>query len=210
MNVTETKLDSSFPSGQFSIDGFAKQFCGDRNKNVSGAMIFVRDGIPSKEIEVNFRPSYLECLFIELNIRKEKWLVVVCYHPSSQKDDYYFCNFSKVLDSLNSNFENLLLVGDFNSEDHEIEISSFVNNHEAKNIVKEKTCFKSVLNPSCVDLFVTNNPKSLQHTHGFPCALSDHHNLVVTVLKNIFGRPTLTVGITEIGGNLIMQFFEEN
>ena len=150
-------------------------------------MIFVRDHIPSKEIKVNFLPSDIQCLFIELNIRKVKWLVG-CYHPPSQNDDYYFCNLSKALDSLNSNYEKFLVIGDFNSEDHEIEISSFLNNHETKNIVKEKICFKSVLNPSCVDLFITSSPKSFQHTHSFPHGLSDHHNLVVTVLKNTFGK----------------------
>ena len=163
--VTETKLDSSLPSGQFSIDRFAKPFCRDRNKN--GGHDFVTDDIPSKEIKVNFLPSDIECLFIELNIRKGKWLVVGCYHPPSQNNNYYFCSLSKVLDSLNSNYEKFLLIGDFNSEDHEIEISRFLNNHKTKNIVKEKTCFKSVLNPSCVDLFITNSTKSYQHTHSF-------------------------------------------
>ena len=36
--------------------------------------------------------------------------------------------------------------------------------------------------------FIINSPKSFQHTHSFLCGLSDHHNLVVTVLKNTFGR----------------------
>ena len=141
MIVTETKLDSSFPSGQFLIDRFAKPFHRDRNKNGGGVMIFFRDGIPSKEIKVNFLSSNVECLFIELNIRKAKWLVVGCYHPPI--------------------------------------ISAILVKYwiEAKNIF-EKTCFKSVLNPSCVDLFVTNSP----------CGLSDHHNLVATVLKNTFGK----------------------
>ena len=44
--------------------------------------------------------------------------------------------------------------------------------------------FKSL----CVDLFITNSPKSFQHIHGFSCGLSDHHNFVVTVLKNTFGK----------------------
>ena len=60
--VTETKLDSLFPSGQFSIDGFAKPFLRDRNKNGGGTMIFVRDDIPSKEIKLNFVPYDIECL----------------------------------------------------------------------------------------------------------------------------------------------------
>ena len=183
--VNETKLHSSFPNGQFSIDGLAKPFHRDRNNNGGGVMIFVRSDITSKEIKVNFLCSDIECSFIELNIRKVKWLVVGFYYPPSKNDEYYFCNLSKVLDSLNSNYEKFLLIGDFNSEDHEIEISSFLNNHEAKNIVKEKTCFKSVLKPLYVYLFITNSPKSFQHTQSFPCGVSDHHNVILTVLKNI-------------------------
>ena len=69
--VTETKLDSSFPSAQFLIDGFAEPFRRDRNKNGGGVMIFIRDDIPSKEVKVNFRKA------------KEKqngWLLVVIIH----------------------------------------------------------------------------------------------------------------------------------
>ena len=113
--ATETKLDSSFPNGQFSIDGFARPFRRDRNKNGGGVMIFVRYHIPTKEIKIKFLPSDIECLFIELNIRKTKWLIVGCYHPPSQNDNYFFYNLSKALDSLNSNYEKFLLVGDFNS-----------------------------------------------------------------------------------------------
>ena len=46
-------------------------------------MIFVRDDIPSKEIKVSFLPADVECLFMELNIRKVEWLVVGCYNPLS-------------------------------------------------------------------------------------------------------------------------------
>ena len=110
-------------------------------------------------------------------------MVAGCYHPPSQNHDDYFCNLSKVLDSLNSNYEKFLLIADFNSENHEIEISSFLNNHEVKNIVRKKRFFKSVLNPWCVDFFITNSPKTFQHTNSFPCGLSDHHNLVASFEK---------------------------
>ena len=33
-----------------------------------------------------------------------------------------------------------------------------------------------------------NSPKSFQHTHSFSCGLSDHHNFVVTALKNTFRK----------------------
>ena len=101
-------------------------------------MIFVRDDIPSKEIKISFLPSDIQCLFIEINIRKTKWLIVDRYHPPSQNDNYFFYNLSKALGNLNSNYEKFLLVDDFYSEDNETEITNFLNNHEAKNIVKKK------------------------------------------------------------------------
>ena len=43
-------------------------------------------------------------------------------------------------------------------------------------------------NPSCIDLFLTNNALSFQHTLTVPCGLSDFHKLVLTVLKIAFSK----------------------
>ena len=69
----------------------------ERNTNGGGIMAFVGDDTPSKEIKVNFLPSEVECLFVELNVRKTKWLIVGCCNPPSQNDDYYFCNPRKII-----------------------------------------------------------------------------------------------------------------
>ena len=75
--VTETKLDSSFPFGQFSIDGFAGPFCRDRNKNGGGVMILSEMIFLQKKIKISFLFSDTECLFIEINIMKmvDCWLL---------------------------------------------------------------------------------------------------------------------------------------
>ena len=49
--------------------------------------------------------------------------------------------------------------------------------------MKEKKCFKSVQNPSCIDLILTNNAKAFQSTTTVFTGLSDFHKLVSTVLK---------------------------
>ena len=33
-----------------------------------------------------------------------------------------------------------------------------------KNIAKDKTCFKNPINPTCIDLIITNRPKSFQES----------------------------------------------
>ena len=46
--VSETKVDPSFPSNQFAMDGFSFPFRLDRNSLGGGIMLFVREEIPSK------------------------------------------------------------------------------------------------------------------------------------------------------------------
>ena len=44
--VAETKIDSSFPRGQFLIDGFAPPYRLGRNKDGGGLLVYVRSDIP--------------------------------------------------------------------------------------------------------------------------------------------------------------------
>ena len=46
--VSETKLDESFPPGQFLLDGYSVPFRFDRDGNGSGILLYVREDIPSK------------------------------------------------------------------------------------------------------------------------------------------------------------------
>ena len=80
--IVETKLDGSFPTNQFSIDGFRQPFRLDRNKNGGGIMVYVREDIPSNKLnKYNFKKN-VECLFIEINLRKMKILLFATYHST--------------------------------------------------------------------------------------------------------------------------------
>ena len=54
--------------------------------------------------------------------------------------------------------------------------------------VKNKTCFKSIENPSCIDLIITDKPGSFQYTNVFEAGILDHHKLVTTVMKAKFTK----------------------
>ena len=180
--LTETKLDETFLTSQFLMDGFSKPYRFDRNKYGGGVTIYIRDTIPSKILEKHSCPNNIECLFIELNFRKCKWLLCGMYHPPSQNDEYYFNYLGKVLDTY-SDYEKVLLVGHFNTEITEHYIESFFYEHELINLVKEKTCFKNMQNPSFIDLLLTNNSYPFKQTTTVCPGLSDCHKLVLTVLK---------------------------
>ena len=174
-----------FPEAQFTIHGFSKPYRLDRNANGGGILIYVREDIPSKELNLhNF--DDIEGIFVEINLRKCKWLLFGTYHPPSQSDVYYFNSVSNALDIYYTKYDKFLLVGDFNAEDTEPVFASFLDQYQSKNLVKKKTCFKSLQNPSCIDLFITNSYRSFQNTNVFSTGLSDFHKMVVTVLKTKF------------------------
>ena len=54
---------------------------------------------------------------------------------------------------------------------------------------KDNTCFKNPENPTCIDLFLTNFPRSFQNTTAITTGLPDFHKMTVTVLKNNFCKP---------------------
>ena len=196
--VTETKIDESFPSEQLSINGFSKPYRLDRNRNGGGILIYVWEDIPSKELKLHKMPSDIESLFVELNLFKTKWLVCGCYHPPSQPDQYFFDNIGNALDKYSQYYEKFLLAGDFNAEDSETCLSQFLYEYHAHNIVKDKTCFKSTSNPSCIDLFITNSPLRFHNTMAISTGLSDFHKMVVTVMKMKLKKTHLKKFIIEI------------
>ena len=154
--ITETKIDPSFPNSQFQIDGFSMPFRFDRNRFGGGVIIYVRDDIPSKQLTRHKLPEDIEGIFIEVNLRKSKWLISGTYRPPCQSAEYIFKHIGFALDTYIQTYDTFLLAGDFNIEDHEPILSEFLVNYDSKNLVKEKTCFKSNENPRCIDLFITN------------------------------------------------------
>ena len=187
--ITEAKLDSTFPTSQFLMDGYATPYRLDREKNGKnggGVLVFVREDIPSKIIQGHVLPGDIEALPIEINLRKTKILLLAAYHPPSQCDEYFFDNVSRVLDKYSHAYEKVLLAGDFNAQENESCINNFITKHDLNNIVKEPTCFKNTENPTCIDLFITNFPNSFRVTKTIGTGLSDFHKMVITVLKNKF------------------------
>ena len=145
-------------------------------------MVYIRDDIPSKLLDKHVFPYDMEGLFVELNFRKCKWLLFRTYHLPAQADISYFDNLDKAFDTYSS-YEKRLLRGHFNTKTSEPRIASFIYKHDLQNLEKEKIYFKSVENPSCIDLILTNNAMAFQNTTTVFTGLSDFHKLVLTVLK---------------------------
>ena len=139
---------------QLLIAGYCKHFRLDRNAFGGGILIYVRSDIPCKQVNKHEFSENIEGIFVEINFRKSKWLLFGTYHSPSQNNNYYFNNVGRALDVYTQKYEIFLLVGDFNAEEKEVILKYFMELYDLRNLVKENTCFKSVGNPSWVDLFL--------------------------------------------------------
>ena len=174
---SETKIDSSFPKGQFLIKGFCKPFSIDRNIHGGGILFYVREDILVKLLSVEPLPT--ECLL--RNLRKRKWLVCCSYNPQKDNISNHLQLIRKKLDLYSSNYESIFLVGDFNSEVNYKCMNDFCESYNLSSLIRESTCCKS-------RSFLTSSPKSFQNSSVVETALSDFHRMIVTVMKTSFQR----------------------
>ena len=144
----------------------------------------MRSDITSKLLTKHSFPNDIEGLFVEINFRKNKWLLFGTYHPPSQNNQYYFDCLDKAQD-VYSSYEKVILTGDFNAQESECLFDLFLYQHDLTNLIKEGTCYKNPRNPSCIDLYLTNSPLGFQNSSSVFTGLSDFHKLVPTVFKTI-------------------------
>ena len=185
--VSETKLDDTFPTAQFLMQGFSTPFRNDRTSKGGGILLYVREDIPCKIIKTE-TDAYYEGFFIEINLRKKKWLLSCSYNSHKNNIGTHLQIIAKTLDKLIASYDNIILLGDFNVEPEEAKMSEFLNMYSLKNLVSQKTCFKNPENPSCINLILTNCSRSFQNTGVFETGLSNFHKLTFTVLKQCYPK----------------------
>ena len=186
--ITESKLDDTFPMGQFQLQGFSRPIRLDRTRGGGGMIIFVRDDLTCNELLPRVLYPELECTLFEMRIRQSKWLVVVGYNPHKEGITKFLNGISEEIDKLMPKYENLLMLGDWNSSVNEESMANFCEMYNLENLIKEPTCFKSTENPSSIDIILTNKKLSFQNTMTIETGLSDFHKMTVTVMKRFFKK----------------------
>ena len=187
--ITESKLDESFPSMQFAIEGYTLPYRRDRNKEGGRVVIYVREDIPCRELTNHLKINNLadfEGIFLEINLRKAKWLMFGGYNNNKSNISNYLENIGPMLDHHMVKYDNVLLVGDFNSETHAVRMNEFCDVYSLCNLITEPTCYKNPLNPSSINLMLTNKIRSFLNSQVIETGLSDHHKMTITVLRCFF------------------------
>ena len=169
--ISETKIDDTFSDSQFLIKDFSVPYRLDHTAKEGGILIYIREDIPSKLIkDVTFDKPF-EGFLIEVNLRSLKWLFECSYNPYRGNITPHFRNISTALDKLSTDYENVIILVDFNVEVEEQNLPNFMSVHNLKTLINQKTCFKNPENPTCIDLILTNSPRGFQSSSVFETAL---------------------------------------
>ena len=127
---------------------------------------------------------------MESTISKKKWCITFAYKPpcNSNKDGF-FKELNKSQSNITGQYENVLVVGDFNMDildkkkDSKNYLPDLCDTFLLSNLIPEVTCVK----PS-VDLMVTNRPRRFHNTNLIETDLSDCHKLVLSLFRAFFKR----------------------
>ena len=132
--------------------------------------------------------SPTEGFYLEINLRKKKWLLCCSYNPNKNNIQFHLENLTKSLAVYSSNYENLIILGDFNVSIDNSYMAGFCDTYDLRSLITEPTCYKSPENSTCIDLILTNHPRSFQNSCEFETGLSDYHKITVTIMKASFQR----------------------
>ena len=184
--ISETKVDDSFPRGQFFINGFSAPFRLDRNKNGGGIMLFIREDIPATLKSIENPP--IEAFFVELTIKKKKWLLSCNYNNHNRNLENHLSALAKSLDSYVPKYDHFLILGDFNSKVTDKLMKEFCENYNLKSLINVPTCYKNPERPTCIDLCLTNSPRNFQSSCVVETGLSDFHKMTIIVNKSWYQK----------------------
>ena len=183
--ISETKLDDSFPSAKFLFNGFSKSYRLGRCLNGGGIFLYIRDDIPARLLS---NSNKTESIFPEINFRKKIWLICAYYIPHKSKISNHLHHLGESWDNYIKNYDKIILLRDFNSEFSESFLNDFCDICNLENLVKEPSCYKNPDDPSCIDLFLTNRPRTIQCATTIETGISHSYKLVVTVLKTFYKK----------------------
>ena len=149
-------------------------------------MLFVREDIQAKLIFTEI--SSIEGFYVEINLRKQKWLICCSYNPNKHNISKHIEALSKSIDLFSSDYENILLMGDFNAGLDNAVLKDFCNLFNLISLINKATCYKNPNNSSCIGLLLTNFPKNFQSLSVIETGLSNFHKMVIAAMKMNFRK----------------------
>ena len=138
--ISETKIDDSFPLENSLIWDLSKPYRLDPNSLGAGILLYVRQDIPKNLIEIETK--HIEGFFVEIHMRNDKWLITCSYNLHKNMIGNLLRALSEKLDIYSTNYDNFIILGDFDIEMKEQQIKDFCDNYSLNSLIRQPTWYK--------------------------------------------------------------------
>ena len=147
--ISETKIDGTFPTSQFLMSCYSNVYRLDRNKG-GGIMLFVKDNLITFPVIGFYFSEKTEIFCVELNLRKQKWLIFCCYNPCCYNPHKYLIKdhllqIKNAIDFYSKSYEKIL-IGGFNVKISDSHMDSVCAIYHLKSLIRKPTCYKTLKN----------------------------------------------------------------
>ena len=187
MCVAETKLDQTYPDGQFIAENYVMYRRDGISSRSGGLITYVSTAISSRR-RSDLEPVNNECITIEYTQDRKKSIVFVCYRSPSTNVKMYLEALTKCMDKALCETETIIIIGDLNQNmlqrTTSNEIRDFADMFALKNFIKSATCYKNPENHTLVDLLLCNKSRQFSSAGVIENGLSDVHHFIFGVLSH--------------------------
>ena len=192
ITVSETWLDTSYPSELLYIEGFGMPIRKDRTVGTGGGVaIYVRDNLPCTH-RADLESANSECLWVEFRLKYGLVLLGVYYRPPGQyaaDRDLFIDELDlSITKALECNPKTLIITGDFNDRcqswntDHSdsdlgLRLVNILSQNNLFQLINEPTRVNNV-SESLLDLMITDSPGYVLNSGILPPISTSDHSVV--------------------------------
>lgn len=181
--VSETYVKKNTPKNRYKIDGYKFFGVNRENKNNGGVGIFVSDNYKAKKIEINYKGSQPELIFVEIEVNNTKIIVATIYKSPCIRYGVY-SDIIEYLAYFSTKYEHAIFMGDLNIDCLQTNSPSFkyLNNNiltplSLTQIIKDPTRITE-RSATLIDLILVNSPSNVKAV-GNTCIIGDLDHAMV-------------------------------
>ena len=172
------------------VNSYLKDLC-----KSSAIPFIINKAINLKNIEktrfnVNPKGSNKLCdnfvMYMELKLSKKKIFLCCSYNHHQRFISNLLIDIGKNLDLLSTNYDNILLLVDYNAELENNFLKEFCHLYGMERLTRVPTCCENLVYPTCIDQMLTNSNWSFQNSCTIKAGLSDFCKMILTLLKIYF------------------------
>ena len=186
LGIAETKLDESFPDGQFWAENYMMYRRDGVSCSTGGLIVYVSSAITSRRRK-DLEPPGHECIVFEQIHNKRKALFYMCYRAPRVDINTYLQELSISMDKALIETDVITVMGDLNQNllqsSRSMQLRDFMDLFALKNLITTSTCYKNPENHSLVDVLMSSNFEQYCDAGTIANGYSDFHHLIYGVLS---------------------------